>query len=240
MKGVWQDGKRRHLFIGYLTTRKVAIGVELTLYRQARLGRGRRDQFEDHCVADERLPPPVLTDPRPHAPLHLFPFTLPFRQLPHPLRRRPPPTPPFLLAPRGPGRLPRRKKRLCLGIDRLELGITVRVVSSLVGLAIGLQTVPQVVQHLTDQLMGHLMALVRQFLGQLAQALARPTQRRLRVSPRQRFHQPFQILDQTGILAHRFLASASSSPNLSFSRSPCLLQFFDSMADGLARETRRS
>ena len=51
--------------------------------------------------------------------------------------------------------------------------------------------------------------MLLQFLGQLAHTLARPPQRRLRVSPRHRLHQPFQILAQTRILAHRALASAS-------------------------------
>src|SRR5258708_37057602 len=75
MKGVWQDGKRRHLFIGHFTTGKVAIGVELALHRQACLGRGRSDQLEDHCVAHERLAAPVLTDPGKEAVLNLCPFT---------------------------------------------------------------------------------------------------------------------------------------------------------------------
>src|SRR5713101_7740822 len=75
MKGVWQDGKRRHLFIGHFTTGKVAIGVELALHRQACLGGGRSDQLEDHCVAHERLAAPVLTDPGKEAMLNLVPFT---------------------------------------------------------------------------------------------------------------------------------------------------------------------
>ncbi len=81
MKGVWQDGKRSHLFIGHFTTRKIAIGVELALHRQARLGRGRSDQFEDHRVADERLAAPVLTDPGKEAMLNLVPFARSWRQV---------------------------------------------------------------------------------------------------------------------------------------------------------------
>ena len=75
MKGIWQDGKRSHLFIGHFTTRKVVIGVELALHCQACLGRGRSDQLQDHCVAHERLAAPVLTDPGKEAMLNLVPFT---------------------------------------------------------------------------------------------------------------------------------------------------------------------
>ena len=81
MKRGWQDGKRSHLFIGHLTTRKVAIRVELALHRQARLGRGRSNQFEDHRVARERLAAPVLTDPGKEAMLNLVPFTRSRRQV---------------------------------------------------------------------------------------------------------------------------------------------------------------
>jgi hypothetical protein len=75
MKGVWQDGKRRHLFIGHFTARKVAIRVKLALYRQTGLGCGRSDQLQDHGVAGERLAAPILTDPGKETMLNLVLFT---------------------------------------------------------------------------------------------------------------------------------------------------------------------
>src|SRR5947209_6688129 len=105
----------------------------------------------------------------------------------------------------------------------LELGIAIRVVSSLMGLAIRLQAVPQFVQHLTDQLMGHLMALLTQFLGQLAYTLACPAQWGLWISPRHWLYQPFQVLAQASILAHRLLAPTSFSADSSRAGSSPLL-----------------
>src|SRR5260370_26344045 len=46
----------------------------------------------------------------------------------------------------------------------------------------------------TSQLMGHLMALVTQFLGQLAYTLARPAQWCLWISPRHCLYHPFHLL----------------------------------------------
>jgi hypothetical protein len=63
VEGVWQKRERRHLFIGHLASGGVGIGVESALHRQASLGRGRTDQFQDHGIAHEWLAAPVLTDP---------------------------------------------------------------------------------------------------------------------------------------------------------------------------------
>ena len=64
-------------------------------------------------------------------------------------------------------------------------------------------------QQVRHGLMADLVPLPHQLGRQLAGALARPAQRRHRVSPRDRLHQGLQVLDQTGILAGQRLASAS-------------------------------
>src|SRR5260370_7784791 len=71
MKGVWQDGKRRHLFIGHFTTGKVAIGVELAFHRPASLGRGRTHHLKDPSPPPQPPTPPALTNPAQHATLTL-------------------------------------------------------------------------------------------------------------------------------------------------------------------------
>src|SRR5258708_15297102 len=83
--------------------------------------------------------------------------------------------------------------------------------------------------------MGLVVAMLTQFVGQLAHTLARPTQRRLWVSARHWLYHPLQVLPQARILALRFLASASDPSDPSFTRSSPLLQFLDPVADGLAK-----
>ena len=95
-------------------------------------------------------------------------------------------------------------------------------------------------EQLAHQLMGHLVALQAQFFGQLAHTLARPAQWRLWVSTRHRLHQPFQVLPQARIVAHRCLAPTSDPSDPSFTRPSLLLQFLDPLADGLAGEPRCS
>src|SRR5450755_649760 len=84
------------------------------------------------------------------------------------------------------------------------------------------------------------MSQVLQFLGQLAHALARPPQGRLRVPPRHRFHQSFQVFAQAGILVHVALAPASDPSDPSLSRSLPLPQFLHPVGDDLPRQPRRS
>jgi hypothetical protein len=58
-------------------------------------------------------------------------------------------------------------------------------------------------QQLAYQLMRHLVAHPLLFFGQLAHALTRPPQGRLRVSPRHRLHQLLQILTELGVRISR-------------------------------------
>jgi len=78
-------------------------------------------------------------------------------------------------------------------IEVLKLGIAIRVVRSLQRLAVGLQTVSQIVEHPAHQLVTGLMPHLPQFLRQLPQALTGPTQWRFRIAASNRLHQPFQI-----------------------------------------------
>src|SRR6266700_4491223 len=80
MESSWQNGKGRHLFIRYLASGGIGIGVELALHRQASLCRGRSDQLHDYRIASERLAAPVLTDPGKEAMLNLVPFARAWRQ----------------------------------------------------------------------------------------------------------------------------------------------------------------
>lgn len=84
------------------------------------------------------------------------------------------------------------------------------------------------------------MSQVLQFLGQLAHALARPAQRRFRISPRHWLDQSFEILAQARIFAHVTLASASFSPDSSLAYLGPLLQFLDPLADDRPGEPSRS
>src|SRR6266571_3611674 len=81
MESSWQNGKGRHLFIRYLASGGIGIGVELALHRQASLCRGRSDQLHDYRIASERLAAPVLTDPGKEAMLNLVPFARAWRQV---------------------------------------------------------------------------------------------------------------------------------------------------------------
>src|SRR5260370_18623198 len=83
MESVWLDGECRRLFIRYLTSSGIARGVELTLYRESGLRRGRRDQLQDHRVALARLAAPVLADPGEETMLDLVPFARARRQVAH-------------------------------------------------------------------------------------------------------------------------------------------------------------
>jgi hypothetical protein len=71
---VWSDGEGEHVFIGHLASRWIVIRVELALHCQAGFPGGRRNQFEDHGIADERFATPILADPGKEAMLNLVPF----------------------------------------------------------------------------------------------------------------------------------------------------------------------
>src|SRR5258708_20306722 len=63
VEGVQLDGEGGHLFIGDLASGRVEIGIQSALHCQARFGRGRSDQLQDHCIACQWFAAPVLADP---------------------------------------------------------------------------------------------------------------------------------------------------------------------------------
>ena len=110
-------------------------------------------------------------------------------------------------------RLARRERFGHPVVDVVELRIAVGIVRSLARLAVGLQAVVELVQQLADKRAADFVAHVAQAPAELAQALACPQQRRLRVAPRLRLDQATQIVEQARIgLAHR-LAPAARAAN---------------------------
>ena len=84
------------------------------------------------------------------------------------------------------------------------------------------------------------MAHTLQFLGQLAHTLARPAQRRFRISSRYWLHQPLQVRAELGVFAHVAFASPSFATNSSLLRLAFPLQFLDPITDHLSRQPGRS
>src|SRR5262249_39827744 len=101
-------------------------------------------------------------------------------------------------------------------VDVIELGIAIRVVCSLAGLAVGLQTVAQPAQQPANLRMADAMAQLVQGLGNLPQALDRPAQRLLGIAARGRRDNPLQVGDQFGIDRRQLFAATACAR----SRSP--------------------
>src|SRR5689334_781340 len=92
--------------------------------------------------------------------------------------------------------------------DMVELGVPVRMLAAFPGLAGRLQTVAKVRQKVPDTPPADLMALRGQFLGKPRRALARPAQRRLRVTAGGRLNQGIKVAQKRRILVGQFLAPA--------------------------------
>ena len=74
VKGISSESEFRHLFVGNLDARWIAVRVETTLHRQPRLGGRGGNQVDYDLMADQRLAPPVLTDEREQTVFDLVPF----------------------------------------------------------------------------------------------------------------------------------------------------------------------
>ena len=98
----------------------------------------------------------------------------------------------------------------------LELGVAVRVAVPFFRLAVALQTIPCRLQQSPHGPWADRMSLPRQLARQLRRALARPSQRRLRISAGHRIDQPFQTGSQFGIDRREPFATAArfSQPRL--------------------------
>jgi hypothetical protein len=90
----------------------------------------------------------------------------------------------------------------------VELGVPVRMLAAFAGLACRLEAVAKVRQKVTDTPLADLMALLGQFLRKPRRALARPAQRRLRVSSGGRLNQRIKVAQKGRILVRQFLTPA--------------------------------
>ena len=73
-----------------------------------------------------------------------------------------------------------------------KLGVAVGMIRSLLGLAIALEAIAQLMKNLRDLHVAGTMLLLIQFLGDGSRTFANPAQRRLRVSARLLINQPFE------------------------------------------------
>jgi len=96
--------------------------------------------------------------------------------------------------------LTRRQELQGLRVDVLELRVAIDVLAAFPRLAVGLQTVAQVMQQLADNRRANPVSATPQRRGQMAQAAARPQQRPHRVAPRRRLDQTLQLGQQASIL----------------------------------------
>src|SRR6058998_194322 len=124
-------------------------------------------------------------------------------------------------------------------IDVPELCIAILVILPLLGLAVALQAVVQVVKNLRDLHVADGMLLSTQCLGDGPRALANPSQRRLGIPTRLLVNQPFQRLHQTRIgLGDRFAAGPGPT-DAAHQRFTPSLDLTDPFADRFARQPAR-
>ena len=75
------DGEGGHLFIGDLASKRVEIGLQLAPHCQARFGRGRSDQLQDHCLARQWFATPVDRNGGKEPMFDLIPLARPRRKM---------------------------------------------------------------------------------------------------------------------------------------------------------------
>src|SRR5258708_5880395 len=81
MKQIWLKGQSSHLFIRHFETSGIDVGIELALHCQSRFGGGCSDQLEDHSIAHQWRPAPVLADPGKQTMLNFVPFAGSWRKM---------------------------------------------------------------------------------------------------------------------------------------------------------------
>jgi hypothetical protein len=135
-------------------------------------------------------------------------------------------------------RLPCRQRFLHPIVDVVELRIAIGMLPALARLAVGLQAIAKLVQQFAHDGSTDVMTHVAQPARQLAQALAGPQKRRLRIAARLRFDQRTQIIQKARIrLAQRLAPSAQPACPPRF-RPLIGPQFGQSAADRAARNAR--
>ncbi len=105
-----------------------------------------------------------------------------------------------------------------LSVDVLELGVAIGMPRALPRLAIGLQAITREFQKRGDRAIRHGVVLSLKFFRQLARALARPTQRRLRMTARRRIDQRVKGCLQSRVDLGQLLATATRTPKPSGDR----------------------
>jgi hypothetical protein len=118
----------------------------------------------------------------------------------------------LLLAVHTDHRLPGGYVLFGRGVDVGELGIPVRVAPALDGLGVALQAEVLFPQEACHGRRGHLVTRLGQLVGQVAQALGRPPQRRLRITARFGLHQRQQRRPHPGIGLGHTLAATTDPP----------------------------
>lgn len=94
-------------------------------------------------------------------------------------------------------------------VDVVELHIAVRVLRTQARLAVRLQAVLEIVQHVGHQTVAYVVAQRPRLLRQTPNALRRPAQGRIGMARGRRLHQRLQIHHQSPVLLHRGLASCA-------------------------------
>ena len=110
----------------------------------------------------------------------------------------------FLLGVDGKNRSPRCGEFLFLGFDIKKLCIAIGMFSAFVGLAIGLQTLPQRLQRPADHKGRKGVADASESLGHMLQAARYPQQPTHRIAARRAIHDILQVVDEGGVLGRFF------------------------------------
>src|SRR5262252_7771955 len=75
MKLRWGEIHAFHLRITDLQPGRIGVLIQLGLNSQTRVGRGMPNEVDDHLVADQGPPPPILGNMTEHPMLDLVPLT---------------------------------------------------------------------------------------------------------------------------------------------------------------------
>jgi len=103
--------------------------------------------------------------------------------------------------------LPTFLKRLDLLVDMRKLRIAVGMGTAFLRFPVGLEAIMQVLEQPSDGVVAHLVALLREGLGEMTGAFAGPKQRRPRIPTRRHLQQGLQSLEKARVTLRH-----SSSP----------------------------
>ncbi len=126
--------------------------------------------------------------------------------------------------------------QLYLPVDVSKLSVAVRMLIPLLGLPVALQTVIHLSKQLPRLCVANAVSSSGQFVRQCPCALTGPTQRRFRITPRQRFHQGFQQRGQLGIVLDQRMPSAAHVAD-ALQRQGGRIQFLNAFHDGDTRQS---